>query len=568
MRVRRKILTVTIVMGIVMTLVLYATSQIILLGGFAKLEEKNVQENVERTLSALSNELADLNSKAGDYAEWDDTYVFVQDANDGYIQNNLDAPTWANLKVDLVVFINTTGQVVFGTVFQPDLTTAPLPQSLVELISTNDTLWYHPNVESRITGIVPLAENPLLIASRPILTSQHEGPIHGALIMGRYLDSEEIEYLSQTVHLSLSLSRFDDSQASSDFQTARASLSEEKPVFVQPLNADSVAGYSLITDVYGDPYLMLRVDMSRDIYKQGIASITYFVLALMGTGSVFGVIVTFILEKQVLSRMDRLARDLRSIGKSENVSEHLSWSGTDELSLLASAIDSMMEERLKAIEQVAAMVGHDLRNPLTGIANAAYYLRMKIGSNLGPTATEMLDLINKDIEYSNKIVNDLLEYSRAIKLELSENNPKSILKEALALVNVPANVQILDFTEDKPKIKGDVDKMKRAFVNIIKNSFEAMPKGGKLTAKSKKAGDKVEIAFTDTGPGVPKETLERIFTPLFTTKAKGMGFGLAICKRIIEAHGGKISVESTAGKGTTFTLIIPIEPKLERGDKL
>jgi signal transduction histidine kinase len=228
----------------------------------------------------------------------------------------------------------------------------------------------------------------------------------------------------------------------------------------------------------------------------------------------------------------------------------------------------MMEEHLKAIEQVAAMVGHDLRNPLTGIANAVYYLRMKIGSNLGPKATEMLDIIDKDVEYSNKIVNDLLEYSRAITLELTENNPKSILKDALALVTIPANVQILDLTEDELKIKVDADKMKRAFVNIIKNSFDAMPEGGKLTIKSKKTRDKVEISFTDTGAGVPKETLERLFIPLFTTKARGMGFGLAICKRIIEAHDGKISVESTLGKGTTFTIIIPIEPKLEESDKL
>ncbi len=159
-----------------------------------------------------------------------------------------------------------------------------------------------------------------------------------------------------------------------------------------------------------------------------------------------------------------------------------------------------------------------------------------------------------------------MEYSRAIKLELSENTPKSILKDALALVTVPANVQVVDLTEDKPKMKVDADKIKRTFVNIIKNAFDIMPDGGKLKIKSKKTRDNVEISFTDTGAGIPKETLERLFTPLFTTKARGMGFGLAICKRIVEVHGGKISVESTVGKGTTFTLIIPIEPKLKGGD--
>jgi signal transduction histidine kinase len=567
MRMRTKMLAIMTLAIIAATVALYIGSQFIVLGSFERLEEQNVQKNVQRTLSALSNEFTDLSSKAGDYAEWDETYAFVQDANEKYIFDNLDPPTWANLRADLVVFINTAGQVVYGTVFQPNMTTTPIQQNLLDLLSANDTLWHHPSVDSVITGIVPLQEEPLLIASRPILTNQHEGPIQGALIMGRYLDSEEIEYLSQTVQLSLSVSRFNDSETNSDSYAARQSLSKDKPIFVQPLSGDAVAGYALLTDIYENPFLVLRATMPRDIYQQGEATVAYFLAAQIVIGIVTVAAIMLILQKYVISRVDRLASDVKNLGKSNSFSEQLAWENKDELSLLAGAIDSMMEERLKAIEQFAAMVGHDLRNPLTGISNATYYVRRKINSNLGPKVTEMLDIIDKDVEYANKIVNDLLEYSRAIKLELTESTPKLILKEALALVNVPANIPVMDFTEDQPKMKVDVDKMKRAFVNIIKNSFEAMPEGGKLTIESKKTGDKVEIAFTDTGAGIPKETLERLFTPLFTTKARGMGFGLAICKRIMEAHGGEISVESTVGEGTTFTLIIPIEPKW-RGDKL
>jgi signal transduction histidine kinase len=558
-------LAITVISVIAGTLALYIGSNIIVLGSFAELEEKTVQQNVGRTLSALDNEYTDLSSKTGDYAEWDETYNFVRDANAAYPQENLDPPTFANLRVDVVVFINTAGQVVYGTAFQ-DMTKAPLPQSLLDLISANDILWYHPDIESVITGIVPLSsDKPLLIASRPILTDNHEGPIRGAMIMGRYFDTEEIEYLINTVHLPLSLSSFTDLENNSDSYAVYQALSKKDSIFVQPLNADMAAGYTLLMDVYDDPFLMLRVDMPRDIYKQGEATVGYFLMAQIVTGVVTSAAVLVILEKYVVSRVDRLASDIKDIEKSNRVSEHLSWDSKDkdELSVLAGAIDSMMEARLKAIEQMAAMVGHDLRNPLTGIANAAYYLRMKIGSDLGPKATEMLDLIDRDIEYSNKIVDDLLEYSRAIGLNLSESNPKAIVKEALELVNIPANVQVLDFTEDTPKITVDIDKMKRTCVNIIKNAFDAMPEGGKLTVKSRKARGNVEFSFTDTGAGVPKETVERLFTPLFTTKARGMGFGLAICKRIVEAHGGKISVESTVGKGTTFTLTIPVETKLK-----
>jgi len=225
-------------------------------------------------------------------------------------------------------------------------------------------------------------------------------------------------------------------------------------------------------------------------------------------------------------------------------------------------------ERLAAIGHLAAMVGHDLRNPLTGIKGAAYYLKTKLGSKIDVTAREMLEVIEKDVEYSDKIIGDLLEYSREIRLELTETTTKSILKDALSLIKVPESVQILELTENEPEIKIDNDKMKRVFVNIIRNAIDAMSEGGRLTIKSGETNGNLEISFADSGVGMSKETMEKLWTPLFTTKAKGIGLGLSICKRIVEAHGGKISVESEIGKGTTITIAIPVKPKTESGEEL
>ena len=223
-------------------------------------------------------------------------------------------------------------------------------------------------------------------------------------------------------------------------------------------------------------------------------------------------------------------------------------------------------ERLAAIGQVAAMVGHDLRNPLTGIAGAAYYLKTKLGSVMNQRSVEMAELIEKDIEYSNKIINDLLDYSREIRLELAESSPKSIVKEALRHASVPENVHIADKTKNNPKIIVDVEMLVRAFVNIVRNAIDAMPNGGTLTISSKHSGADLEVVFSDTGMGMSDEVLERMWTPFFTTKAKGMGLGLSICRRIVEAHNGKILVSSIEGKGTTFTATFPIEPELPGGE--
>jgi two-component system sporulation sensor kinase A len=224
-------------------------------------------------------------------------------------------------------------------------------------------------------------------------------------------------------------------------------------------------------------------------------------------------------------------------------------------------------ERLAAIGQVAAMVGHDLRNPLTGISGATYHLKTKLGSKIDKKTMEMLKLIENDVEHANKIIADLTEYSKEIKLELTETNPKSIILEALSKVKIPHSIQVSNLAKTEPKMTIDVEKMKRVFVNIINNAIDAMPEGGKLTITTRESDDNVEIAIADTGIGITKEALEKTWTPFFTTKAKGMGLGLPICKRIVEAHGGKISVESIVDKGTTFTVAIPIKPKLEGGEK-
>ncbi len=247
----------------------------------------------------------------------------------------------------------------------------------------------------------------------------------------------------------------------------------------------------------------------------------------------------------------------------EEYSGHLERLFRERAKWLKETEDQLLRsERLAAIGELATMVGHDLRNPLQSMKNATSYLKLiSSGSKCKCEGKEMLEIIEKNIDYSNKIVNDLLDYSREIQLELTETTPKQILSEAMLLVKEPENIKVFDETENEPKIAVDVQKMERVFVNMIKNAFDAMPQGGELVIKSKEVEDNLQIAFSDTGVGMSKKVRRKICTPLFTTKAKGMGFGLAICKRIVEAHGGTIFVKSALGKGSTFTVTLPISPK-------
>jgi len=219
----------------------------------------------------------------------------------------------------------------------------------------------------------------------------------------------------------------------------------------------------------------------------------------------------------------------------------------------------MKAEKLATIGELAASVGHDLRNPLTGMNGAVYYLKMKMASQMDEKSREMLDLIESDIKYSNKIVSDLLDFSGNIRLHQTKIGVKSLIRKILSKIEVPKKVKISDLTGNTPKVFVDISQMMRAFGNLVTNAIEAMPEGGKLEIKSKKTKNYLKITFRDTGVGITRKNMRKLFTPLFTTKAKGIGMGLAICKRIISAHGGSIDIKSKEETGTLITVTIPLK---------
>jgi signal transduction histidine kinase len=133
-------------------------------------------------------------------------------------------------------------------------------------------------------------------------------------------------------------------------------------------------------------------------------------------------------------------------------------------------------------------------------------------------------------------------------------------------VKVPNHVTILDKTQKTPRIKCDQEKMKTVFAKLVENAFDAMPNGGTVAVECTEVKEGVAISVSDTGVGISSEIMRKLWSPLFTTKAKGMGLGLPICKRIVEAHGGTISAETSVGKGSKFTVVIPTDPKIGEED--
>ncbi len=459
MSLRKKTLIIIGIILIALIAILYGASRTILLRSFAELETQNVRQNVERAMSVLSESLADLGSSTADWAAWDDTYAFIENGNEAYIKTNIVDGTFSELKLNLMLFVNSSGEIVFGKGF--DLVNdkeMPIPKSFLEHLSAHQTLLQHLDLKSK-KGIVLLPDGPLLISSHPIVTSEDQGPIRGTLLMGRYLDSREIDHLAETLHLPLSFHRFEDSQSLPDLQTIELAMLKESPILIKPLNEHSIAGYALLNDMYGEPALVLRADMPREIYKQARASLAYYLYSFIGLGLAFIVITLFLLEKMVLSRLARLHSDVSNIGTNTDLYEGVSLPGKDEFSSLADKINSMLEalrESQRSLKRSHEELGLRVEERTTELSKANEELkaeianrrraeealrqseeRFKILFEFAPDAYYLHDLEGKFIN-GNRVAEELIGYGREeligksfLKLKLLP--PKQIPKAAAAL---------------------------------------------------------------------------------------------------------------------------------------
>ncbi len=218
-------------------------------------------------------------------------------------------------------------------------------------------------------------------------------------------------------------------------------------------------------------------------------------------------------------------------------------------------------ERMAAIGQTAGMVGHDIRNPLQAITSDLYLLKEEL-KDLPPgvnkqSMQESIGSIEENIVYIDKIVSDLQDYTRPLNPKFEEINLKRIIDNVFVTTPFPNSINVqLKMTENIVLLT-DATYLRRALTNLVNNAIQATPNGGTLIVSAFINQEKVIISVKDTGGGIAKEVKPNLFTPLFTTKAKGQGLGLAVVKRLIERLNGRVIVESEEGKGAEFIIELP-----------
>jgi PAS domain S-box-containing protein len=308
-------------------------------------------QNVEKVLNALEDDISDLETSVIDWAYWDDTYQFITDLNSNYIKSNLTDKTFTEINIHLIAFINTSGSIVYKKSYDvKENREVSFPKSMLPYVNPDGILLRHTHKDG-LQGLLLLPQGPLLFASHPVLTSEETGPVRGTLIMGRFLNSEEVDSLSEKTRMSLQIRDFSDKALSEDFMEAKTHLTDKSRIYIKPVSDETVRGYALYDDVFGNPGLIVSAEMKRAVYQHGIASLKYWILSLISVGLIFTIVIFLIIKKLVVSRVTQLNDNVNRLKKSEDLSTFVSIPGNDELTNLSNEIYTMLNVMKQSSEK-------------------------------------------------------------------------------------------------------------------------------------------------------------------------------------------------------------------------
>ncbi len=394
MKLQKKILLVFVVLLIAVLIGISFFFSTVLLASYSALEEQYIEKDLNQAVNKLNDELFSMSSIASDWGPWDDTVDFVNGKDPNYLNSNLQPYGFDNLNLNLIVLTNTKGEVLFSGVYDlKNKVMVPVPSFFSGKMDLKNPLMNMSDSHQITSGILMLPDGPMLVVSQPIVHSDYSGPPQGVVIMGRYINKEEIARLAELTQPSLTLTRTNDPALSPDIVSRIRDNGGSAPGIIRQLNMDQVAGYALIRDIYGNDVLVLEITEARSIYHQGINTTLQVILIILVGGLFLGLVVIILLDREVLKRIGSLALQVNKIGKSGSTGDHVVIEGDDELSGLATEINRMLE----TIEKFHIKLG----------ASEARFREM---SDLLPQIIFELDT-NANVTYVNKFGKELFGVS-------------------------------------------------------------------------------------------------------------------------------------------------------------
>ena len=581
-------LTILILIGLI-----YGVLTNIIQDGYTALEAQRAEVNGQRVVRALQESLNSQLGSTADYAQWDDTYNYMESQNPDYIETNYDISLYPRLNISLLAILGLDDSVLFAEMYDPETDTIEtLPPSVFSTLQLGSPLLTFANGETGTAGLLALPEGILLATNHYVLDSAGQSAPGGYLVMGRWLDESVVEGLAERTSLDVSTYRASDLSPShrAIWQEMTQGTAEHGPadfLFLTPTSQQSYT-YLVLDDLAGNPILLLEISQERDIYQQGQANLQLILFALLGIGLGFGLVTMFLLEFLVISPVALLSGRVSEITATRDLTRRLPVAGQDELANLTERFNELLaalllsqrelqqakdtaEEASQAKSQFLANMSHELRTPLGAIIGYADlihdasaeqdYEEVHLDAQRIKVAGEhLLNLINAVLDLAKVESGRMTLHKEAIYLPNLLNEVLITMRPALAK-NGNQLHQTCD--PDLTWLETDPIKLKQILVNLLGNAAK-FTKNGQISLRAEREGEVMRLVVADTGVGIAPEQQARIFQAFIqadsstTRQYGGTGLGLTISQHFAHLLGGDIALVSEVGRGSTFTVTLPI----------
>lgn len=584
MNLSRKLLIIVFIVISIVCFLNYLFLSSLILTEFKTLESKNVDKNLALANNAISTELNSISFVLTDYAEWNETYSYMQGINPDYPGSELTEDILAGIEMNFVALVANSGSLDYVKGYDlEDEEKEVVPWELMLAVSESPILMLNESAPT-LRGIFVSNQSYWLIGATPILTTESKGPIMGTMVMGRKLNSAMIDKISTNSGLEIDILN------NYRFNLDAEKYGIERGQNVVEVDETQIVAYKALYDIYGNQLLTLKLTQDRFVWKEAKHATKLMAVAIIVSAPLLTFIVYFIINRLIVDRIVRLSRRVLQIGKSGGLKTRLKIYGNDEISNLTRTINKTINElrkleeertsflqksnkRLRELDKSKSeflnLISHELKTPLTPIlANTSIVSEEDLGK-LKPIQKQKLQIVLRNGERLKKIIANLLEISRIeagkLKLDYEIINLNDIAKEVAEDTEVAAKGMKIQLKFDLAKtgtIRADRERIKECLSNLVNNSIKFTEKGS-ITIFTKKKNRGIVMGVRDTGIGIEKDQLKQLFNKFYQLgetevgKKRGVGLGLYSVKKIIEVHKGKVGVKSKRNQGSEFWFWLP-----------
>jgi len=574
MKVRTRSRLILVATIILFLLALSYVTQSVILASFKNIEQQEMTANMQRALAKLNDDVEQVASNCRDWAEWDDSYTFVDDLNSGYIHSNLAQPTsFKNLGINYMLFYNSSGALVYAKGYDTETggeleIPAELDTTVRESILPEG---FTEGISGR-RGFSILNGKPVIIVGYQITTTDLKAPPRGTLVMVRLYDSQRTDSLERQTLLAVNLQPIRGSADSGIINPADLRKMENGAIITRPFNDSIMAGSAVITGIENSPTMILvNVTMSRPIYQQVQASIFIVAMAIIVISILFFLAVQLLLQRFILAPLSTLDSGMKKIGESGNLSYRIPEKGDEEIVSLTRSLNTMLDEiqhqrdelnsarqalseRNKNLEELNRKsnlyldiyldaITYEILNAIMGLRGYAQFLKDTTTDKEQLFAEKIIGLTVK----SGDVIRNIETISRIYKTppEIREVDLMAILNKEI---------------ESRPGVRvriGDCTKMVLAndmlgvvFDNLFSNSIKFGGNNVEISVNCRDLGDGLlEVSVADNGPGI-SDSMKPLVFDRFAKDSRtrsSYGLGLHIVKMLIEGYGGKVWAEDRLG---------------------